>query len=274
MRHTHARSATAPFLLTLAFTLTVFAACGETQGAPATATLELEGQSGRFTTSTGWDVVLDEASVVLDGLYVYAPAGDATAQRAPWSPPSWSQLGPSLALAHGGHDPFGTRRVRLEWLGPSSLDLLTPTPIVLGTMRGSVGASSDTTVAFAALSEELSRPEAPAHGHHVWVAGTATRTVAGNTETLAFEGGRDITVGGTEHLIEAIASDALVAAEGRWSLSIELARWLDQARFERLPDADIRTITPSSQVGIAWDLGLRDPAGFHLSYRAHDGLEE
>lgn len=251
------------FTLTLSLTLTFFVACGVTPGEPATGTLLVSPSTGTFSTATGWSVVLDEATLVIGSLYVYAPDGDVTASLSPWDP---RRLGPSTALAHGGVDPFGTRRVRMEWLGPSALDLLADAPATLGAMDGSVGPTTDTTLSLEALSGALAASDGPSHGHHAWIAGTATRTVSGTTETIAFEGGLDVQIMGTENLIEAIASDADVAADGTWTLSVDLPRWLDAAHFDRLPDAETRVVTPDTQVGIAWDLGLRDPASFHFTY--------
>ncbi len=249
------------FGVTLCVALTLFAACGVTRGEPASAELALEGGGGRFTTATGWDVVLDEARLVIDGLHVFAPAGDASAalERVLW-------LGPSVALAHGGHDDFGGRATRIEWLGPALLDLLGEGPTPLGPMSGSVGATDGATLAFGPLPADLATASGPTHGHHAFLRGTASREVDGAPEVVRFEGGLDFTVGGTEHLIEAIAMTDRVEPEGRFTLSFELSRWLDQARFERLAAGDPALITPSAQVGIAWDLGLRDPMGIHLTY--------
>jgi hypothetical protein len=234
-------------------------ACGTTAGAPATASLRLATSTGSFTTSTGWTVALDEAVLVLGSTYLYAPDGDTTALLREVLLP--------VAHAHGGHDPFGTRPVRLEWLGPASLDLLEGVPGELGVMEGSVGVSTDATLAFAALEGALADPSGASRAHHAWIAGTATRTVEGSTEVVAFEGGLDFATGGTENLVEAVAADAMVSTEGTWTLQVDLARWLDQARFERLPDAETpRPIAPTSQVGIAWDLGLRDPASYLWRY--------
>jgi len=255
------------FLAVLAITLVSFAACGTTPGQPATATLRLAPSSSSFTTSTGWDVVLDEAVLVAGSAYFYAPSGDtmASLERS-----LRESISVPVAHAHGGHDPFGTRPVRLEWLGPASLDLLAADAVDIGTMDGSVGASMEVTLAFEPLTGALIEPSSPAHGHHAWIAGTATRTVEGTTETIEFEGGFDFASGGTENLVEAIPAPASVAAEGTWTLRVALARWLDQARFERLPQTtgSVRTITPTTQVGVAWDLGLRDPSDYELAYEA------
>ncbi|MBX7192933.1 MAG: hypothetical protein K1X94_12785 [Sandaracinaceae bacterium] len=252
------------FALALSLALSLFAACGVTPGQPATAELFLAHSTGTFTTSLGWRVTLREARLVIGSLYLYAPEGDTMARLAPWDLPG---LGVSVAQAHGGVDPFGSRQVRLEWLGPESLDLLATEPTALGAMDGSVGPSTDATLAFETLAGELASATAPNHGHHAWIAGTASRTVEGVAESLAFEGGLDVAIGGTENLIEAIASDAEVVSSGRWTLGVDVARWLDAAHFERLAgDTDPRTLTPTSQPSIAWNLGLRDPMTIHLSY--------
>jgi len=247
------------FCATLTASLVLFVACGTTPGEPANATLRLAPSSRDFTTGTGWDVVLDEAVIVLGSMYLYAPDGDAMAGLG-------ARLGPTIAYAHGGHDPFGSRPVRLEWLGPASLDLLADDVVALGEMDGSVGRSMEATIAFEPSTGELADPSGPANGNHAWIAGTATRSLMGMTETIVFEGGLDIAAGGTENLIEAVPSDANVATGGVWELRVDVASWLDQARFERLPDSATRVIAPTTQPAIAWSLGLRDPTHFALTY--------
>jgi len=249
------------FCTALTAALLLFVACGTTSGEPATATLRLAPSTREFATSSGWDIVLDEAVLVLGSMYLYAPDGDTMAQLG-------APLGPAIAYAHGGHDPFGSRPVRLEWLGPASLDLLAEDVALLGEMDGSVGRAMEATIAFEPLADELADPSSPGHGHHAWIAGTATRSVMGATETVVFEGGLDIATGGTENLIEAVPSDAAVTARGVWELRVDVASWLDQARFERLPEAGTRIIAPDTQPAIAWSLGLRDPATYALRYAA------
>ncbi|MBN8613328.1 MAG: hypothetical protein J0L92_22230 [Deltaproteobacteria bacterium] len=247
------------FCVALTCVLVLFVACGTTPGEPATASLRLSPSVREHTTASGWDVVLDEAVIVLGAMYIYPPPGERMAHLGAY-------LGPSVAHAHGGFDPFGTVPVRLEWLGPASLDLLAGDVTTLGEMDGSVGPSMAATIAFEPLAGELAEPSGPGHGHHAWVAGTATRTVMGETETLEFEGGLDIGTGGTENLIEAIPSPATVGARGVWELRVDVAGWLDQARFERLAGDGTRVIAPGTQPAIAWNLGLRDPTRFVLAY--------
>lgn len=230
------------------------AACGTTPGAPAAATLVLAPSTASFTTATGWSITLDEAWLVPSALYVYAPDGDTMASLARVLVP--------VAHAHGGHDPFGARRVRLEWLGPRALDLLARGRVEIGVLDGSVGPTSDATLAFGVLPDDLAASTGPSRGHHAFVAGTATR----EGQTIAFEGGLDLAGDGTQPLIEAIAIDARVEAEGELAMTVDLARWLDEAQLDRLPDAEVRVLAPGTQPAIAWSLGLRDPRAYPLTY--------
>jgi hypothetical protein len=241
-------------LLGLGLTTLSAAACGTTPGAPATATLVLAPSSPTFTTSTGWSITLAEAWLVPSALYVYAPDGDTMA--------ALSRVLLPVAHAHGGHDPFGARAVRLEWLGPRALDLFDVGRPEIGALDGSVGPTSDATLAFGPLPDDRAAGSGPSRGHHVFVAGTATR----EGEAIAFEGGLDLEGGGTERLIEAIAIDAMVESEGELAMTVDLARWLDEAQLDRLPVAEVRLLAPGSQPAIAWSLGLRDPRGYALTY--------
>jgi hypothetical protein len=240
--------------LGLALATSSAAACGTTPGAAATATLVLMPSTSTFTTTAGWTIALDEAWLVPAALYVYAPNGDAMA----WL--SHALL--PVAQAHGGHDPYGTRSVRLEWLGPAALDLLSTERIVIGAMDGSVGPTRDATLAFAALSGDLAGPASPSRGHHAFLAGRATRA----DMTVTFEGGLDLGAGGTQPLIEAIPIETFVEGDGELALTVDLARWLDEAQLDRLPDATPRVLAPGTQPAIAWGLGLRDPRGYAFAY--------
>ena len=243
-------------LLTASFVSMSFVACNPTPGATATATLQLAPSVRTFTTSTGWNVTLTEAALAPNALYIYAPAGDTMA--------SLTQALRPVALAHGGHDPFGSRRVRLEWLGPDSLDLLGDSLSVIGYMDGTVGATSDVTLAFAALTGEQANPSGVSHAHHAWVRGTATRM----SETVAFAGGLDFGSGGTEGIIESIMVSPSIARTGTQTLRVNTAAWLDLCQFDRLPGTgtDERTIEPLNQVGVGFGLGLRNATSYSVTY--------
>lgn len=247
-------------LLTGALVSLSFVACNPTPGASATATLQLAPSARTFTTSTGWNVTLTEAVLVPDALYVYAPSGDTMAAL---DEALWPVTMP-VAHAHGGHDPFGSRSVRLEWLGPESLSLLGDSTIDVGFMDGTVGSTSDVTLAFAALAGELANPSSASHAHHAWVRGTASK--AG--ETIAFAGGLDFGTGGTEGIIETIHVSPSITRVGTQTLHIDTAAWLDLCHFDRLPGTGSgeRVIEPLNQVGVALNLGLRNATSYSVTY--------
>ena len=247
-------------LLTASFVSMSFVACNPTPGATATATLRLAPSTRSFTTSTGWNVTLNEAALAPNALYVYAPSGDTMASL---TQALWPVAMP-VAQAHGGQDPFGTRRVRLEWLGPDSLDLLGDSPSEVGFMDGTVGATSDVTLAFAPLTGVQADPSGIAHAHHAWVRGTATKT--GNT--IAFAGGLDFASGGTEGIIETIMVSPSITRTGTQTLLVNTAAWLDLCQFDRLPDTGSgeRTIEPLNQVGVGFGLGLRNATSYSVTY--------
>ena len=247
-------------LLTASFVSMSFVACSPTPGASATATLQLAPSTRSFTTSTGWNVTLTEAVLVPDALYVYAPAGDTMASISQ----ALSPVVMPVAQAHGGHDPFGTRRVRLEWLGPNFLDLLGDSPSEIGFMDGTVGATSDVTLAFAPLTGEQANPSGASHGHHAWVRGTATKMGS----SVAFAGGLDFGSGGTEGIIESIMVSPSITRTGTQTLQVKTAAWLDLCQFDRLPGTgtDERTIEPLNQVGVGFGLGLRNATSYSLAY--------
>ncbi len=246
--------------LTGAFLSLSFVACNPTPGASAEATLQLAPSLRSFTTSTGWSVTLTEAVLVPDALYVYAPSGDtmASLQELMWP------VAMPVAHAHGGHDPFGSRRVRLEWLGPQSLDLLGDTTIDIGLMDGTVGSTSDVTLAFAALTGDLASTSGASHAHHAWVRGTATKM----GETIGFAGGLDFGSGGTEGIIESIMVSPSITRTGTQTLLVNTAAWLDLCQFDRLPGTgtDERVIEPLNQVGVGFGLGLRNATSYSLAY--------
>ena len=258
--HLPVKYLTQSVLLTVSFVSMSFVACNPTPGASATATLQLAPSAHTFTTSTGWNVTLTEAVLVPDALYVYAPAGDTMASLTQ----SLWPVAMSVAQAHGGHDPFGSRRVRLEWLGPESLDLLGDSSRDIGVMDGTIGSTSDVTLSFALLVGEQANLSSVSHGHHAWVRGTATKM----GETIAFAGGLDFGSGGTEGIIESIMVSPSIARTGTQTLMVNTAAWLDLCQFNRLPGtgATERLIDPLNQVGIGFELGLRNATSYSVRY--------
>lgn len=250
----------------LAVGLAAFAACG-TPGAPASANLSIVGASRTFTTASGWDVELSAAHLLVGGVVVFAPAPQEAA-----SLPRWLErgLGPSLARAHGGHDSFGGRPVRLDWTGPAAFDLLAPrsSSFAVGAMRGSVGASAEASLVFPEISGEFGAADSTTRGHHAWIAGTASRLRVrdGVRERIRFEGGLTIPTDGLRGLVEGIEASFYVDRRGHVQLQVLLERWLDEAHFDRLEGDDVKTIGAGDQISIAWELGLRDPRSYRVVY--------
>lgn len=256
------RSRIASSALTLA--LAGFAgACGTTGGRPISLSLAVE-RSGpaSFTTATGWDVVLDEAHLLVGAVYAYAPEGAVASIR------RLERLLVPVARAHGGVDPYGGRVVRCEWLSQVAVDLLAPAPTSLGVGHGSFGAASDATVLLDAPAGALADPSGPLRGHHAWVAGTATSPSTG--ASIAFEGGLDISDEGTARLVEGIALAATLDDGGEVRMAVALSRWLDAVHFDRLLDAGAapRALAEGTQGHVAWLLAVREPRTWSTTYAA------
>jgi hypothetical protein len=244
------------FCAALGATLLSFAACGTTGGRPIVLSLSV-GRAGptSFTTRMGWDVVLDEAHLLVGAIYAYGPeAAMARLERV---------LVP-VAYAHGGLDGFLGRPVRCEWLAQVDVDLMSMEPTSLGVGVGSYGLTSEGTVLLDAPRGALADPSGPLHGHHAWVSGTATM----GTTTIGFEGGIDVADEGTARLVEGIPLDATLDDDGEVRVYVEVSRWLDAVHFDRLPDAGAapRVIADGTQAHVAFLYGLREPMAFSMSY--------
>jgi hypothetical protein len=239
----------APFSLTVAATLAVFAACTGTPGRASEFVVAAEAiappgaTTSSFTTESGWDVTLSSAHVALGPVYAYAPASAA-----------WRALLP-VAHAHVGEDPFGSRTVRGNALDQIDLDVLGPA-VELGRAAGSFGEVSDVTVV---LDPPAAAIAAALHGRSLWLEGTAAR----GAETVRFEGGLDLPEG-VDRVIEGIPLDALLDDGDRLIVEVHPVAWLDEVQFDRLPAPvdGVSTIDPGTQPAIAWRLGVRSAAAW------------
>ncbi|UJR80832.1 hypothetical protein [Sandaracinus amylolyticus] len=179
-----------------------FVACAGTSGRTVTFPVVARASAGpTFTTSTGWDVALDEAFVTLRALRVLA-ADDEPLARLLFVP---------VARAHGGH--ALARGVRAELLGPIDLDALDPEPVEIGIAHGSAGPAR-------AIDLELGESDLVAR-----VRGVARR----GDQEVSFDD--ELVVPGGLRL-EGLPLDATVDELGALQVSIAVDRWLDQARFE------------------------------------------
>jgi hypothetical protein len=249
----------APFFLSLALVTTSFVACGTTGGRPIALTLSVDrvGET-RFTTATGWDVVLDEAHLLVGAIYAFAPEGlSARFERL-------ERLLVPVAYAHGGLDAYLGRAVRCEWLSQADVDLVSSEATSLGSGAGSYGLADEGTVLLDAPRGALASADAPLRGHHAWISGTATR----DATTIAFEGGIDVEDEGTARLVEGIPLGETLDDDGEVRVHVDVERWLDAVHFERLPDAGAapRVMSPGTQGHTAWLLALRDPHDWSMTY--------
>lgn len=239
-----------------------------TGGRPITFELTLGGPSilaeaardpRRFTTTTGWQVTLEEACLAIGPMYLFAGPSHLQ-ESARLAPSRWLPRLVRQAHAHPGHEHFAGGEVRGEWLGQIALDVLDPGPRPLGMHNGLHGA-------VRAYSLRLDPPRGPLaedpclRGHHAWVRGTATR----DGDTVDFEGGLIIPNIGTNRRVDGLPLRAAIDQGSRVVLAVDPAAWLDLAEFEtlleRAPGGRLR-ITPDSQVHRAWFIGARSASAF------------
>jgi hypothetical protein len=245
----------------LAIVGTSFAACGTTPGRPITLSLFAQGDAADFDTTAGFRVHLTEARVVIGPVYVLAPHPLTTRlERAVFLP---------IAYAHGGHDDYAALEVRAEWLEQVAVDLLSPTPVLLGTADGTAGRAEYTTLH---LETPTAENAAIVHGHEAWIAGTATPIAGG--DPIEFEGGLDVPQDALGSVVEGIATPFTMDTGGTLTITAHVRgqtgaaaspSWLDQAHFERLAEptaGTVREIVPASQAHAAWLLAARNADAF------------
>lgn len=235
--------------VTLALSLASLAACGTTSGRAIAFPVEVTGAALEpFVTTTGWLVTLEQASLSLGPLYVYAPEPGSVACLARALVP--------LARAHGGADPFAERELRAELLEQHVIDALDGAPQPLGMATGSEGDSRDLVIALDPPSE----PAGASHGRTLWVSGLAERDGA----TIAFEGGLDLPDEGLSRFVEGIPLAAHLDERGTLAIEVRAERWLDDAQFDRIEagDGDRAVIADGDQVSLAWKLGARHPDAY------------
>lgn len=256
----------------LAITGASFAACGVTPGRPITLALTLSGfTGGTFRTSSGWEVTLTEARIVVGPVYVLAPAARTAAlERAR------SLLLPT-AFAHGGFDDYAALDVRAEWLEQTVIDMSRGSAqTYVGDLQGTAGPTEYTTLELVMPADA----SGPTHGHVAWAAGTATPLAGG--ETIAFEGGLDLPSDPLARTVESIASAFDMDASGALELTVLAGpsmpatgpSWFEEAHFDRLPapaTGTVRQLAPGTQPYLAWTLAARDAASFTTHYQPARG---
>ena len=210
-----------------------------------------------FVTDTGWNVRLDEAQVAIDSVLALAPKRDsigAVARVTEWLVP--------VAHAHGGHDEATGKRIRAEWLDPFIVDALAEARTSLGGYSAEAGAVD---VMKLELARTKTRLADDLDGFRAYVAGTAER----DGEQVRFAGGLTFADSEPARRVETPVRFELDEG-GTLILDVHASEWLRDAEFDRLPAADpgsAREITPDTQVGRAWTIGVRSPAAFSVRWK-------
>jgi len=237
-------------------------ACGQTEGQSISLTwnaAKASDDSSSFATDTGWQVTLEEARVALESVFAIAPPEESAGAIA-----RLERLLVPVAHAHGGHDEAGGLRVRAELLEPSVVDLLAGSSARLGNVSAEAGDVS--TIKLELAHPDTRLPESM-HGFQAYVRGSAER----DGERISFAGGLHVAAEEPARRIETKVKFAL-SEGGALTLATHGQVWLRDAEFDRLPEAaaadQAREITPDSQVGRAWAIGVRDPDAFDLTWTA------
>jgi hypothetical protein len=240
-------------------------ACEAAAGREVTVSMSLAartragGAPDRFVTATGWDVTLDEASVVLGPVYLFENPPPSASVTPRWRPDDWFVR---TAWAHAGDQHFAGGAVLAEYVGQVVLDVRRGEPLELGQVTATAGRARSFSVL---LDPPRSARVEAAHGHHAWVRGRATK----DASTVAFEGGLDIPDEGRLRRVDGLPLEAPLEEGGRFTLVVHPDAWFDSADFGKLPAAEgeaPRTITRETQPGAVWFNAARGAASFSGRY--------
>jgi hypothetical protein len=229
-----------------AFALTIAAAsCNAGTGGrlmPLELRLVGDPSAGRFTTTLGFEIVLEEAELVVGPLYAFAPADEPIARR--------SHALVSIAHAHGGLDPLDGRKVRAELLDRVAVDALSAEPLAFETLAEE-GAIDELRVGLEAEPGQLD-------GHLARVVGIATRDGA----THAFEAFVDVGASPNERRV--LVPFVAELSEGSiLELRLDPRAWLDGVAFDRLGACETPCDFPDgSQAATSAALGVRSVRGY------------
>ncbi|MCU0674460.1 MAG: hypothetical protein MUE69_16915 [Myxococcota bacterium] len=224
-----------------AFALTIAAAsCNAGTGGrlvPVELRLVGDPSATRFTSALGFDVVLEEAELVVGPLYAFAPADEPITRR--------SHALRSIAHAHGGLDPLDGRKVRAELLDRVAVDALADEPVAFETLAEE-GAIDELRVGLEAEPSQLD-------GHLARVVGTATR----DGVTYAFEAFVDVGASPNERRV-LVPFVAELTEGSLLTLRLDPRAWLDGVAFDRLGACEAPCgFAGGSQAATAAALGVR-----------------
>lgn len=238
--------------------LFVCACDANTGGRPIQFSLGVAGEApvgtttpGRFVTSTGWEISLEEACIAVGPVYFFAGAGHL-ARLHRWLVPQ--------AHAHPGDNHFAGGEVRGEWLGQVALDALRATPLPLGMQNGLEGDVRSFSLWLEPPKGALAQDPC-LRGHHAYARGVAHK----DATVVPFVGALDLDDVGTNRRVEGLPFAANLTNEAAVVLGARPASWFDLADFGTLDTRDAEgrfVITPTTQVRRAWFIGARGSGSF------------
>jgi hypothetical protein len=247
----------------LAFALLLVACEPSTGGRAVDVTFSVRGTSDdanastrRFTTYTGWEVLLEEAHVAV-GPFIVWENPPPLESSAPSSKPAslWDWLVPD-AHAHPGDTHFNGGNAKAEWMGQTVLDALSPDAQRF-VAPGVAGPARSVTIYLEPPRADL-EGAAWLEGDHLRARGSATK----DGQTWRFAGGIVLPPEGGRREINGIPVEGDVDEDVDVALVIDPAAWFIEVDFSELssvePDADgVRQIPDDGSIAAAWEIGAR-----------------
>lgn len=219
----------------------------------------VRGSGADVNTAAGWAVRLDTARMVVGALRWYEgpPLFEAR---------SWRRLfAPSVAWAHPGHYVAG--EALADMVTPRVVDLLAPEGTSVGAVDGVNGTPLSGHVVLRGAGADLGEGAAGFNGGTVLLEGSATK----DGQTVRF-----VARPAFLNTVEGIpARGVLDAAQRGWSLTVNLAQWVDRMDFSTLPagpTADApREITLELQPGNALFRAVTSAGTYRFEMNGGDG---
>jgi hypothetical protein len=225
-----------------------------------------ETEPGRFTTDTGWRVVLTSARMVLGPIYLFEnPSPLQSGATGHWL----RRLGGVLVPTAHAHDSsfFSGGRVLGEWDREVVYDLLAEGggTRILGRSPGIAGVARSFSLLLQPPSRALGAEAAPLEGRSVLLEGTASR----EGRTVAFRASLDFPPPVELQRVEFVPMEVELDDEGLFIVELQPHRWFEGTLFERLriPDGGAAvTVPPESQVHRALLVNVRRHTAFSAAW--------
>jgi len=217
MKHLRHPSVVAPLLGALASLAA--AHCGDDSTGRARITVDavVRGTDPSLTTSTGWQVTLTEARIVVGPVRWYE--GTALFGRSLFE----RLLGVSVAYAHPGHYVAGEALADIT--ARRVVDLLRPEGTPLPQGNGVTGIVQSAAIELRPAEGSLA-DAASLHGGTLYVRGDATK----DGRTVRFDCAPVLT-----QVVQGIPARGDMNTSGRWDITIDVGAWIDRADFSMAP---------------------------------------